>query len=219
MMTDLTFDTFKVVPVPVKCERDEVMIEGKEVNNNHFQGLENVKKFYCGGLSRKAMLLKDPVLTKESKFIHKHQDRRLHSVFIRKCHKRLDMHVCNHCRENPPRASDNFWKDLPKRKRGGLFYGVEKDMDFPDHNQTYLQKLESKSQIYPDQEMGVEVKRCKEKGCLYAFKSDADVERHLKIIHDKHGKDTFPFPVKCPFKDGVEFCNKVFETKYKAQDS
>ena len=54
-----------------------------------------------------------------------------------------------------------------------------------------------------------------ETGCLYVFKSDADCERHMKIIHGKKGQEANPFGKKCNFMiDKKTKCGLVFPTQW-----
>ena len=55
-----------------------------------------------------------------------------------------------------------------------------------------------------------------ESGCLYNFKSVADIERHMIIVHDKKGSDVNPFGFTCKFKDPVNgnVCGLVFTTRH-----
>ena len=149
----LVFDGFEVNSVPVKCDSDEVSIKGKSYNNGQFQNFDKIQNYYMGKTGKGIQRKKDPRMTENSNFIHKHLDRRIHSLFFRKCHSKLDGKVCSYCKKNPTRASDSFWNDLPSRKRGGLFFGVQPDPENPDHNLTYLQLIQTKNlQIKPDSE-------------------------------------------------------------------
>lgn len=158
----LEFDKFKVTSVPVKCEDSEVQIKDKIYKNDQLNELEKVDKYYKGNLSKAHLRDRDPETAKFSTFLHKHMDRRLHSIFIRKCHRLVDGSVCSYCRKHPTRSSDSFWRDLPPRSREALFYGVEADPDHPGHNLTYLQQLKkgNNNVIKPDGEIEG-VRRCK----------------------------------------------------------
>ena len=50
--------------------------------------------------------------------------------------------------------------------------------------------------------------------CLYSFTSDADVERHYALIHNKVGREGNPFGFKCKFVEEGKSCGLVFPTKY-----
>ena len=47
------------------------------------------------------------------------------------------------------------------------------------------------------------------------FKSDADCERHMKILHNKVGKEATPFGKKCNFLvDTNRQCGEIFTTQW-----
>ena len=156
------YDGFPIKPVKVKCVSERIQIDGIEMNNETFSDIENVKKFY-NSKPKKETIKKDPELKKlhaESILIQKHTDRRLHGIFIRKCKESLGDKVCDYCKKNPPRASEEFWKDLPRRVRGGLFYSPVEDEEHPGHFKTFLQNLESNHEFEADGTVPG-VRRCK----------------------------------------------------------
>lgn len=63
-----------------------------------------------------------------------------------------------------------------------------------------------------------------EDNCLYCFKSGADSEKHMKLIHDKVGREARPLGFPCNFiKTDGKSCGQVFEsawylTKHKRQE-
>ena len=53
-----------------------------------------------------------------------------------------------------------------------------------------------------------------EKSCLYVFKSQADIERHMAIIHGAEGHLLNPFGYLCKFEVDGKICGQVFKTPY-----
>ena len=123
LMQGELFDGFDIQAVPVLCNSDEVHIDGKVLENNFYKDLEIVKRFYNSKTNKRTFENKPELneIVKESKMIHRHMDRRQHSIIFRKCVEKLGDKPCKHCRENPPKASDDFWADMPRMDRGGLF--------------------------------------------------------------------------------------------------
>merc|ERR1712117_878873 len=113
-----------------------------------------------------------PELAAELKLIYKHVDTRLHGYIFRKCEP--GSYACDHCKEHPTRSSKDFWKYLPKKKSGGLFYDCEVDPDLPGHYRTLLDLMGKVKdiEIKPDS-MFADVDRCKVKYCYCSFKSQA----------------------------------------------
>ena len=149
IMSEMVYDTFKIIPVTVKSETDDVTIEDKTLNSSTFSDYDDVTKFYEGTISRERLRHLNQDIHQEALFLAKHLDRRLHFFAIRKCSPR-EKPQCKYCRENPARASPSFWKDLPSKKDGGLFFDVQPDPSNPGHNKTYLTKVKEKPQINPD---------------------------------------------------------------------
>ena len=158
LMTGMVYDSFKVTPVSVKSESDEINIEDKILNNSTNSDYEEVTKFYEGSITRERLKRVNPEIHQEALFLAKHLDRRLHFIAIRKCNPR-ERPQCKYCRENPPRASPSFWKDLPSKKNGGLFFDVQADPSNPGHNKTYMTMVKENPQINPDGEIA-DVRRC-----------------------------------------------------------
>ena len=50
--------------------------------------------------------------------------------------------------------------------------------------------------------------------CFHSFTSDADVERHYALIHNKTGREGNPFGHSCKFLVEEVMCNLVFPTIY-----
>ena len=51
IMSEMVCDTFKIIPVTVKSETDDVTIEDKTLNNSTFSDYDDVNKFYEGTIS------------------------------------------------------------------------------------------------------------------------------------------------------------------------
>ena len=176
IMTNITrglrFDGFDVVPVAVHSESDEVDIEGKKYNNEHFTELAEVKDYYDSKLSEERLRKKSKDLRAESKLICSHMDKRSHCMIFRKCSKLLKEKVCSYCKSNPPQASEALWRDLPARNLGGLFFDVQEDPEFPGHNKTLLKMIKEMPNIEPDGDIP-DIKRCQVIKFVLAFcKSD-----------------------------------------------
>ena len=163
IMTNITrglrFDGFDVVPVAVHSESNEVEIQGKKYNNEHFNELVEVKDYYDSKLSEERLRKKSTDLRAESKLICSHMDKRSHCMIFRKCSKLLKEKVCSHCKSNPPQASEALWRDLPARKLGGLFFDVQEDPEFPGHNKSLLKMIKEMPNIVPDGDIP-DIKRC-----------------------------------------------------------
>ena len=53
-----------------------------------------------------------------------------------------------------------------------------------------------------------------EEKCLYNFKSGADAQRHMILIHGKSGKEARPMGYSCNFLISGIKCNMNFETQW-----
>lgn len=89
LMAGEKFDGFDIKSVPVFCDSNEIYIDGKKYYNGFYTDYDEVKRFYSEKLSREKAK-RDPVMSqilKESLLIHRHMDRRLHSIIFRKCNQ------------------------------------------------------------------------------------------------------------------------------------
>ena len=144
------FNGFDVIPVAVHCGSEEIVLGEKEVKRNTFDDLSQVNKFYDSKLSLDRLQKINPTVSKDAKMIHRHMDKRQHSIYFRKCLPTLGENPCGHCKDHPARSSSNLIKDLPEREKGGLFYSVIPDPKNPGHNKTFLQLILEKHEIVPD---------------------------------------------------------------------
>ena len=85
IMSGMVYDGFKVVPISVKSVDGDVEIDGKVLNNCHFNDFDEVTKFYEGTISRERLRHLNPEIHKEALFLAKHLDSHLHFLAIRKC--------------------------------------------------------------------------------------------------------------------------------------
>ena len=164
LLSGLKFDGHLVKPVAVNCLSDEVSIDENLFNNAKYDNFEELHDFYDSKSAKETLrkMTLNKVLLKEVKFINKHMDKREHGIFFRKCSVMLGDKPCKYCRLNPPRASKEFWKDLPSRSLGGLFWDLEPDTDHPGHFKTFLSLVAQKSQVVPDGQLQ-SVQRCQVK--------------------------------------------------------
>ena len=162
--------------------------------------LPEVIKFYESKLAAERHRRTYPAISKDAKLIHKHMDKRQHSINYRKCISDLGDTPCSFCKRNPARSSSQLIKDLPRKDQGGLFYGVSPDPSHPGHNKTFLQLSKEKAEIVPDGDIH-DAERCQEEECLYVFKSNADSVRHMKLIHEKFGQQAHPLGFHMEFSN------------------
>ena len=87
------------------------------------------------------------------------------------------------------------------------------DPDKPGHNKTLLDLLKEVKtiKINPDSQFE-DIQRCKEKGCMYTIKSEADAERHCRIAHSEASKKNMSHV--CRFKVSGVICGAVFDKKW-----
>ena len=190
-------------------------IEDRDYENDHLDPEESdvIQKIMMDKKMNKRKLREQhPEIAEELKLFYKHCDIRLHNYFFRKCHKH-SAHVCPWCRDHPVRSSDKLWSCLPPKSSGALFFDCEEDPNNLGHNRTLLDLLKDIKtlKIIPDGQYEGFM-RCKEKGCLCSFKSDADADRHCRIAHGEASKKNISHV--CRFKvDGVP-CGAVYDKKW-----
>jgi len=214
-MTNLKYDGFDVVTVPVSCHEDNVIINGETVDNRHIkpEDANLIQKIMEDRkMNKKLLKNKQPQVAENLKIFYKHADVRQHNIIIRKCHPLSP--PCRYCKDHPVRSSDQFWSCLPNKKKGGLFFDCEEDTQHPGHYRTLLDLLEDISEvtIKPDGQF-TEVKRCEVRGCLYSFKSDQDAQRHCRLAHGILGPKVQDHI--CRWKVEGVACGQVFTTKWK----
>lgn len=164
-MQDLTYDGFEVVPVKVPNNSSKIVIHEETFDNDLFDGdAEKIlqKVMESKSFGQRKLTDEHPDIAANLRLFAKHADVRNHAYYFVKCHKLESSKACKHCKENPPQCTDKFWATLPKRERGGLFYGVEEDLANLGHNRTFLDMMSEVDSlsIVPDGEYN-EVKRCK----------------------------------------------------------
>ena len=189
-------------------------IEGDQLENDHLDPeLSDVIQKIMSDKKMNKRKLKEQhsEIAERFKLFFKHADVRLHSIIFRKCHK--DARPCTWCNTHPVRGSDKLWSCLPQKSSGGLFFDSVEDLDKPGHNKTLLDLLkEIKSlKINPDSQFE-DIVRCKEKGCLYTIKSEADGDRHCRIAHNENSKKNVSHV--CRFKVAGVMCGAVFGKKW-----
>ena len=171
-LKDLMFDGHPVTNVHVPCQSSIVKIGDKNLENDYISQDETkiVQKIMEDKkMDKRKMRQEHPQIYERLQIIFQHMDVRLHGYVFRKCHPKD--YQCDFCKKNPRRSSDKFWKSLPRKSSGGLFFDLQPDPEKPGHYRTLLDMMRDvvRIKIKPDGMFNDVFGRCQVKILLRQF--------------------------------------------------
>ena len=208
--------------IVVKPNSNKVVIDEEQIKNDSYADMEDVRKFHVKKVSKKnrdeMQSDQEKELLKEYKFFVKHSDVRKHAIYFSRCPK---YNACDDCEKYHERVNlpEDFEEkiNLPnKQNNGALFFEPEEDPNHQGHYKTFLKLAkefaEDKFKTFlPDSNItDGQVDRCKEKGCLTTFRSQAGADRHYALLHNRNTPGVTQRLQFCTFPG----CNKGFPTLY-----
>lgn len=162
------YNDYPVTAIPNRCEHEGCLPEEKEVH-----------EFLSAGV-RKLRELEYRPLVAEFQFLMHHACRSHYQLGFLKCSSEL----CSHCHQNPVQALSAVGE---LRKYGGCMPSPKPSKTHPGHYNTYMEFLcELEESPLPDEHRPSAkgaVNRCTQQGCCYVFRSCADENRHMMIVH------------------------------------
>ena len=142
---------------------------------------------------------------------------------VRKCVPELGEKPCRECVNKPHQLTREVIASLPHARLspGAKFWSPVPSSKYEGHYSSFLECLQTRKPFTPDSTLnGSNFGRCPRSRCSYTYTSQADKERHLKLIHCLRGR-TFTnasggpgFMCNYLQPSNGEICTEVFSSKY-----